>query len=631
MKNDFLKKIRYRFDNSVSTGISSVIAWLIIFTICCGIVGAMILTLSGTTGSEDEPLPFQHAVWDTIMQALSPSAMGWSTARTYKIIMTIMALIGIMVVSILIGLITTGISNQIENIRRGRSFVIEKDHTLIYGWSSKIFLILQELAIANENRKKASIVILADMDKVEMENEIREKVKDKRNSTIICRTGSIIDIDDVNLANPQTSRSIIILPGEDEYPDMNVIKSLMAILNNPKRKKEPYHIITEINDPSYVEVANIIGRNEVSIVQTNDLIARITVQTTRQPGLSTIYTELLNFYGVEFYFKEEKQLYGKTYREALFCYADSTVVGLKLQDGSVLLNPSNETIIQHGTQVIALSEDDDTINYKTDKDYKIQESEISNGNKSLSRQARTLLLGWNNKATIIISELDKYLLPGSEITVVSESEKTEEAINAIKENIINQKIAYIKGDITNKKLLFEIKPETYSNIMIVCYSDDLGVQEADAKTLITLVHLRHIATLLNMNFNIVSEMMDVRNKALAEIAKPDDFIISDNLTSLLLSTISDNIKLKHVLEDLFSAEGNEIYLKPASNYVLPDKEVNFYTILEAAARKNETAIGFRQQRYSTDKETNFGINLNPDKSSVIKFSSEDSVVVIAGS
>jgi ion channel POLLUX/CASTOR len=631
MQINFFTRLRYRFEHSLSTGVTSVIIWLMIFTIFCGVFAAIVLTLSGTTGLEDEELPLDHAIWDTITQAFDPSGMPWSSPLGYKIVMTFMELLGIIVVSILIGLITTGISDMIENLRRGRSHVIEKNHTVVYGWSSKIFQILQELVTANENKKNPSIVILADKDKVEMENEIKEKIEDRKNSEIICRTGSIIDIDDVNIVNPQSARSIIILPGEDEHSDINVIKSLMAILNNPKRKKEPYHIVTEVNDLSYVEVANIIGRKEVSIVQTNDLIARITVQTTRQPGLSTIYTELLNFHGVEFYFKEQKELIGKTYREALFCYADSSVVGLKSADGTVMLNPSNETIIPAGTQIIALSLDDDTLTYNPARNYSIQEAEISSENKSLSQQARTLLLGWNSKAPIIISELDKYLLPGSEITIVSESDKTEEAINAIKDRIVNQKITYIRGDIADKKLLLEIQPQTFSNIMIVCYSNDLGVQEADAKTLVTLIHLRHMATQLNTNFNIVSEMLDIRNKALAEIAKPDDFIISDNITSLLLSTISDNLELRLLLEDLFSAEGNEIYLKPASNYVKPGKEVNFYTIVEAAARKNETAIGFRQQKYSTDKEKNFGIRLNPDKSSMIKPETGDTIIVIAGS
>lgn len=73
-------------------------------------------------------------------------------------------------------------------MRKGHSFVIEKDHTLILGWSTKIFTIISELVVANQNHKDAKIVIKADMDKVEMEDEIRARIPDTKTTRIICRT-----------------------------------------------------------------------------------------------------------------------------------------------------------------------------------------------------------------------------------------------------------------------------------------------------------------------------------------------------------------------------------------------------------------------------------------------------------
>src|SRR3712207_7555644 len=54
-----------------------------------------------------------------------------------------------------------------------------RDHTLILGWSPKVFTVLSELVLANENRKKPRIVILAEKDKVEMEDEIRAQIADR--------------------------------------------------------------------------------------------------------------------------------------------------------------------------------------------------------------------------------------------------------------------------------------------------------------------------------------------------------------------------------------------------------------------------------------------------------------------
>lgn len=84
---------------------------------------------------------------------------------------------GIFIVSTLIGVLTAGVEGKLEVLRKGRSLVLESGHTLILGWSAQIFNILSELMQANANQKKASLVILADKDKVEMGDEIRARVE----------------------------------------------------------------------------------------------------------------------------------------------------------------------------------------------------------------------------------------------------------------------------------------------------------------------------------------------------------------------------------------------------------------------------------------------------------------------
>ena len=60
---------------------------------------------------------------------------------------------GIFIVSILIGTITAGLESRLAELRKGRSRVIENGFTLILGWSSKVYSIIGELLIANENQK----------------------------------------------------------------------------------------------------------------------------------------------------------------------------------------------------------------------------------------------------------------------------------------------------------------------------------------------------------------------------------------------------------------------------------------------------------------------------------------------
>jgi voltage-gated potassium channel Kch len=221
--------------------------------------------------------------------------------------------------------------------------VLETDHTVILGWSEQIFTVLHELVEANANRRRPSIVILAEYDKVKMEDEIREKVPDTRNTRVVCRTGSPIDPVDLGIVNLDGARSIVILSPAGDDPDAEVIKTVLAITNGPGRRAEPYHIVAEIHERKNMEAARLVGGEEAQLVETGDIISRVIVQTCRQSGLSVVYTELLDFGGDEIYFQEEPALTGKTFGGALLAYEDSAVIGLQFQDGRTALNPRTTT------------------------------------------------------------------------------------------------------------------------------------------------------------------------------------------------------------------------------------------------------------------------------------------------
>ncbi len=192
--------------------------------------------------------------------------------------------------------------------------MLENDHTLILGWSPKVFSIISELVIANESRGKSAIVVVADRDKVEMEDEIRAEVGKTGKTRVICRTGDPMNLNELELGSPHTARSIVIVaPEGSDDPDSVVIKTALALTNNPNRRAEPYHIVGELRDPENLEAARLVGRDEAHWVLAGDLISRITVQTCRQSGLSVVYSELLDFGGDEIYFTEQPALVGQSY------------------------------------------------------------------------------------------------------------------------------------------------------------------------------------------------------------------------------------------------------------------------------------------------------------------------------
>jgi voltage-gated potassium channel Kch len=514
-------------------------------------------------------------------------------------------------------------------LRKGKSFVIEDNHTLILGWSSKIFTIISELVIANESQKNPRIVILADIDKTEMEDEIRNKIENLKNTKIICRSGSPYDLVDLNNVNPYTSKSIIVLASEDANPDPLTIKTILAITNNPSRRTEPYHIIAEVKEEKNIEVAKMVGKDEVELILTDDVIGKIMVQTSRQSGLSIVYTELLDFDGAEIYFKKENALVGKPFSEAISAYVDSAVIGLQYANGKVQANPPMNYIIQQGDKVIAITEDDETLIVSKTQAPAPKESAIVNLDSSKIESERILMLGWSKRAIIIIREMDNYVGKGSYMKVVSTFDSDKENILKIAKTLKNITLEFQHDDTSAREVIDNLDITSYNSVQLLCYKEELEIQDADAQTLISLLHIRRIMEETGKDMKIVSEMLDLRNRDLAEVTKADDFIVSDKLISLLMSQVSENKHLMRVFEDLFDAKGSEIYLKPMSDYIKTGEKVDFYTILESAQRKGQTAIGYRINALSHDNSQAFGIVVNPTKTKEITFAADDKLIVLA--
>lgn len=639
MKPSLRQRLRYRFDMWMSRGTPAMILMLFALSLTIVFLAGAIISLTGVS-QDGSRLSFGEAAWESLMRTLDPGTMGQDTGVGFRAVMLFVTLGGIFIVSALIGVLNNAIQGQIERLRKGRSRVLESGHTLVLGWSAQIFTILNELMIANENQPHARIVILADQDKVMMEDLIRERIQERGKTRLICRSGNPLDPNDLEIVSPDTAKSIIVLPPETSDPDTDVIKTITAITHNPHRRRPSYNIVTQIRKAENLGILRIIGKeDQVQTVFSEEVIARLVAQTSRQSGLSLVYTDLMNFSGDEIYFKNETELVGKTFGEALLMYEDSCVLGLRLADGQIRLNPPMDTTIAHGDQIIALSEDDDTILLSAyaaslragSRSIPINEQAIRSSQPHQKTPPEgCLILGWNRSGAIIVRELDRYVSPGSTLTIVAAKDSIEIETSLLAQGVQlrNQKLEVRQGDTTDRLLLDTLHISDYNHVIVLAY-DMLDPQQADAKTLITLLHLRDIAGRDATPFSIVSEMLDLRNRELAEVAQVDDFIVSDHFISLMLAQLSENPALHALFQTLFDPEGVEIYLKPISDYVATGIPLNFYTVVEAARRRGETAIGYRIVSEAKDPSKRYGIHTNPPKSNPVIFAEEDKVIVLA--
>ena len=100
----------------------------------------------------------------------------------------------------------------------------------------------------------------------------------------------------------------------------------------------------------------------------------------------------------------------------------------------------------------------------------------------------------------------------------------------------------------------------------------------------------------------------------------DDFVVSDEMTSLFLAQLSERFELGAVFADLFSRDGCSIDFVQGKTLSASSAKC-FADIVVTAAENGQTAIGFR----SLDTGN---IVINPAKSDQLVLNEDDEVLVI---
>ena len=144
-------RFRYFFDTTMTRGTPALIGWLVIATSALVLVFAVLTALLGLRDGEQG---FGYELFQALMHALDPGTVAGDTGSwTFLLTMLVLTLAGLLIVSALIGVVSAGIDARLAELRRGRSRVLETDHTVVLAWSESIYTIIGELCIANESRR----------------------------------------------------------------------------------------------------------------------------------------------------------------------------------------------------------------------------------------------------------------------------------------------------------------------------------------------------------------------------------------------------------------------------------------------------------------------------------------------
>ena len=634
-------RFNYALDKFMSRGgLSVFLTLLLLFALA--FIFMSLLRFGVNTLAPEEGYTVWDQMWRVFLQISDSGAVMEESSMNifHKAAGIVTTILGLVLFSSLVAFITSQFQRKVNELRKGRSRVIERGHTLILGFNDRALEIIRELVIANESERRASIVVLAEAEKDVMDDFFRERIPDLKTTRIITRFGSTSSVQALRNVSLMEAKSIIILnsavanaPRDDKaLADARIIKTIMAVKSCIKDAVMP-HLVAELYLMSSRALARKIAKR-VSIVEENRILARLIVQTSRTPGLAQVYNQLVGFDGNEFYFVQpEAALVGKTLRELQYWYQNATVIGYRNEDGNISINPSCHTVLGIGQDLLLLTLDNAGIQWKQQsvpKDAGVCEDAVP----APDIVERQLIVGWSIKCEIIVEEYCKYLYPGSQVTVIVPhvSESMCSSVTGIKARHNNFDITIEAVDIHDSEQMLALHPEQYDNIIIL--KADGGVAELrDSQTIATLLEFRHYFETLALSDNntqLITEVADGDNIDVIQAVGVHDFFISNKLISRIYAQVSEDPSMLVVYNELFNVEGNEIYIKPLERYCVgkPGPQ-SFADICTMAYHRNETCIGVRLFADSMNPDSNYGIYLNPPKDRVYSLCSRDQLVVIA--
>ncbi|MGK7898815.1 MAG: hypothetical protein AB4372_35675 [Xenococcus sp. (in: cyanobacteria)] len=645
------KRIQYKFDNFMSQG-----GLAVFLALLSAFFAAFVLMLVIRYAAElifpNYSSEYYDLPWEVLIQLIGLRSTEEDANFIVKVVTVVTIFIGLIFFSSLVAFITEEFESKLASLRKGKSIVVEKNHTLILGFNNRIIDIIKELIIANESEDDAAIVILSKKDKEEMDDFLRDNLGNTKTTRLVTRTGSISNIANLENVGIKSAKTVIILNeakslDSQEFKissDSKIIKSLLAIVATKEQDPENDYIpsiVVEIHSLQYRKLAEAIAPNSVTTLNESDILARILVQTSRNNGLSAVYLNLVGFEGNEFYFyRPDSGWHNLSFGELPFHFPGSVPLGIRNSLGNLTLNPDINYRLQDDDEIVILAEDDSTIYFQAKPVITIPNKKFQQKKqiKLISYPEKHLIIGWNNKTLLALYEYADYLADSSQLTLMVR--KLTPLIKNQFEEIANTypKIDFqlFEIDLISLSQLRELELHKYNSISIMALPDK-SPEETDAKTLTLLLGIQQIfqdyTRLTNQKVmtQLITEIINSEDTELVVQAGVRDFLLSNQFVSKILAQVSQEPDIMEIYNDLFRAEGNELYLKPASLYFSSEQlsKISFADCVLAAQSRKELCMGIRIASEVTCKEQMFGIHLIPHVSTEFNLTAEDKLIVLA--
>ena len=366
-------------------------------------------------------------------------------------------------------------------------------------------------------------------------------------------------------------------------------------------------------------------------------LARIAVHTSRQPGISKVFTEVFSYDDNEFYILDKDdcfdRLYGKTITQINMMLKAAIAIGVYNKQNGIVIDDPEKVRFEKGDKLILLQDDDDPL---ATEDNEFSPQRFDGIKMKPAEKCKCLVIRARPITNDVLVEQPSYFSPGSSVILAGEKQNIDEYLSPdVRKVFDDTDIDFVVHEVEHlhtKKCIDELMQKYMPDYVLILSGAVTGdeMEAEDEETIKILLYLREFQRTTGHKFFVTSQLNSVKNQKLANVTGTDDFIISRHIAALLMTQISQTRELRQLFDVLLESEGYELYMEKASGFVPLGTPVDIYTAINAASKQQRILVGIRQMQGGTflDPDVNPLKYENGELKEYI-FTEEDYFIVLA--
>ena len=577
--------------------------------------------------------------WMTWLELADPGTQAYDNKSdtSVKVFAVLAAALGVILLSTVIALLTNAIDTVRRAARLGRTAVNFEGHFVVLGWNGRLFDILTELDWSVDSRRE-EVVVLADIDKEEMDERLSVHSRELKNLSITTRRGRPTDREDLTLVACESATRILILQDQMRADSTGSLSnqdsaSLMTLLTLASMENVTCPIIMALNDERSAHLAMEIGGANVQAICSRDFVARVLAQSSSGSGISWVFRELVSFEGSELFIVPFEGEQAFEFSSLAQLAVGGIPVGVFDSVEEFVISPSPDTVIYPGREILVFGGSPGEFRWESIAAPR-PTAEVGTGWRRQPEVKKLLIIGHTYELRALIREVDSYSAAGTTISLIPRNHLGQ--LGALAEEM-NQNCQNIDVDVLDVALEELDSGSTFSidifSDLFILAEPNSTLEVPDDTDVATLGILVRLLNYCNQNPRerprILVEALDTSNTQALVLAGADDVLASNRFMSSVMAMVAREPRMKPVFDDLLDDKGCEFYLRNALGVSAETAGMTFGMIRDAALQHGEIAVGFRRNRQRFDYQSNMGVYLNPPADEECHLEDADSIIVLA--